>query len=126
MRQSLYLAFRYLSFYRFRSLVLVSAIGLIIFLPIGLEKLITDSEQEMMARAESFPLIIGAKGSSTDLVINAIYFEQQELEPLNLAIGNSLTRPIWAILFLYWPYSKLVIFQLLALVLTTSALETWS
>jgi putative ABC transport system permease protein len=92
MKQSLYLAFRYLSFYRFRSLVLVSAIGLIIFLPIGLEKLITDSEKEMMARAESFPLIIGAKGSSTDLVINAIYFEQQELAPLNLAVGKQLDQ----------------------------------
>lgn len=92
MKQSLYLAIRYLSFYRFRSLVLVSAIGLIIFLPIGLEKLITDSEQEMMARAESFPIIVGAKGSSTDLVINAIYFEQQDLEPLNVEFGKTLNK----------------------------------
>lgn len=92
MKQSLYLAFRYLSFYRFRSIVLVAAIGLIIFLPLGLEKLISDSEQEMMARAESFPLIVGAKGSSTDLVINAIYFEQQALEPLNVEVGKQLDQ----------------------------------
>ena len=92
MKQSLYLAYCYLVFYRFRSLVLVTAIGLIIFLPIGLERLISDSEKEMMARAEAFPLIIGAKGSSTDLVINAIYFQQQEMEQLNLEDGKQLDK----------------------------------
>ena len=55
MKQSIYLAYRYLVFHRFRTLVLVTAIGLIIFLPVGLERLITDSEKEMMARAETFP-----------------------------------------------------------------------
>ena len=92
MKQSLYLAYCYLVFHRFRSLVLVTAIGLIIFLPIGLEKLISDSEKEMMARAEAFPLIIGAKGSSTDLVINAIYFQQQEMEQLNMEVGKQLDK----------------------------------
>ncbi|GAH11953.1 unnamed protein product, partial [marine sediment metagenome] len=84
MRKSLYLAYKYLAFHRFRTLVLITAIGLIIFLPNGLERLITDSEKQMMARAEAFPLIIGAKGSSTDLVINAIYFQQQEMDQLNM------------------------------------------
>ena len=90
MKQSIYLAYRYLIFHRFRTLVLVTAIGLIIFLPVGLERLITDSEKEMMARAETFPLIVGAKGSSTDLVINAIYFQQEDVEPLNMEAGKLL------------------------------------
>lgn len=84
MKQSIYLAFRYLTFYRVRTSILVLAIGLMIFLPIGLQRLITDSEKQMMARAETFPLIVGAKGSSTDLVINAIYFRQQEMEQLTM------------------------------------------
>lgn len=84
MKQSIYLAFRYLTFYRVRTSILVLAIGLMIFLPIGLQRLITDSEKQMMARAETFPLIVGAKGSSTDLVINAIYFIQQEMEQLTM------------------------------------------
>ena len=92
MKQSLYLAYRYLSFHRFRTLVLITAIGLIIFLPIGLERLITDSEKQMMARADSFPLIIGSKGSSTDLVINAIYFQQQEMDHLPFKFAEELNQ----------------------------------
>ncbi len=84
MKQSIYLAFRYLTFYRVRTSILVLAIGLMIFLPIGLQRLITDSEKQMIARAETFPLIVGSKGSSTDLVINAIYFRQQEMEQLTM------------------------------------------
>ncbi len=92
MKQSLYLAYRYLSFHRFRTIVLITAIGLIIFLPIGLERLITDSEKQMMARADSFPLIIGSKGSSTDLVINAIYFQQQEMDHLPFKFAEELNQ----------------------------------
>lgn len=92
MKQSLYLAYRYLAFHRFQTLVLVTSIGLIIFLPIGLERLITDSEKQMMSRAETFPLIVGAKGSSTDLVINAIYFQQQEIEQLTIETGKLLDQ----------------------------------
>lgn len=92
MKQSLYLAYRYLAFHRFQTLLLVISIGLIIFLPIGLERLITDSEKQMMSRAETFPLIVGAKGSSTDLVINAIYFQQQEIEQLTMETGKLLDQ----------------------------------
>jgi putative ABC transport system permease protein len=90
MKQSIYLAFRYLTFHRVRTTILVAAIGLIIFLPVGLQRLITDSEKQMMARAETFPLIVGVKGSSTDLVINAIYFQQQEMEQLTMKTGQVL------------------------------------
>lgn len=90
MKQSFYLAYKYLSFHRFRTLVLIAAVGLIIFLPIGLQRLITESEMQMMTRAEAFPIIIGAKGSSTDLVINAIYFQQQEMDQLNMEAGKIL------------------------------------
>ena len=92
MKQSLYLAYRYLVFHKFRTLVLVTAIGLIIFLPIGLQRLITDSEKQMMSRAEAFPLIVGAKGSSTDLVINALYFQNQEMDQLNMEAGRLLNE----------------------------------
>lgn len=92
MKQSIYLAFRYLAFYRVRTSILVLAIGLMIFLPIGLQRLITDSEKQMMTRAETFPLIVGAKGSSTDLVINAIYFRQQEMEQLTMKSGKILSN----------------------------------
>ncbi len=36
----------------------------------------------MLHRAETTPLIIGAKGSSTDLAINALYFHQEIIDPI--------------------------------------------
>jgi len=90
MQQSFYLAIKYLQFHRIRTLILVGSIGLILYLPAGLQKLISESEIQMMARADATPLIIGAKGNSTDLVINTLYFEQTEIEALNLRTVENL------------------------------------
>ena len=90
MKQSFYLAIKYLQFHRIRTLILVGSIGLILFLPAGLQKLITESEIQMMARADATPLIVGAKGNSTDLVINTLYFEQTEIDALNLRSIDAL------------------------------------
>ena len=90
MKQSFYLAIKYLQFHRIRTLILVGSIGLILFLPAGLKKLITESEIQMMARADATPLIVGAKGNSTDLVINTLYFEQTEIDALNLRTIDAL------------------------------------
>jgi len=84
MKQSLFLAYKYLVYHKFRTLVLIASIGLIIYLPNGLQKLIEESETQMMVRADSTPLIIGAKGSSTDLVINTLYFRQEKIENITL------------------------------------------
>lgn len=92
MKQSFYLAIKYLQFHRIRTLVLVASIGLILYLPNGLQRLISESEIQMMARAEATPLIIGSKGSSTDLVINTLYFEQEEIDPINLKIVDQLNK----------------------------------
>ncbi|TRX70247.1 ABC transporter permease [Carboxylicivirga sp. M1479] len=80
MIQSLYLGLKYLQYHIYRTLILIGSIGLIIYLPLGLRKLISESERQMMARADSTPLIIGSKGNATDLVINSIYLEQSDIE----------------------------------------------
>jgi putative ABC transport system permease protein len=79
-------------FYKIRTLILIFSIGLILFLPIGLQRLITESEEQMLLRADATPLVIGAKGSSTDLVINTLYFEQDEIEPIKLEKVEELSR----------------------------------
>jgi len=84
MKNSFFLAFQYIWFHKVRSLILVASITVIVFIPNGLEKLITESETRMMDRATSTPLIIGEKGSSTDLVINSLYFQDEKLEPLSM------------------------------------------
>ncbi len=90
MRQSFYLAYKYIAFHKTRSMVLIFSIGIIIYLPNGLKKLINESETQMVKRAKSTPLIIGAKGSSTDLVINALYFQQEKTESITMKILNKV------------------------------------
>ena len=92
MKQSFYLAYRYLVYHKIRTSVLIIAIGIIVFLPNGLQKLIVESESRMMSRAESTPLIIGAKGSSTDLVINTLYFQQEKIENISMKIIDQLDQ----------------------------------
>ncbi len=86
MLQSLYLAYKYIRFHKTRSMVLIFSIGIIIYLPNGLKKLISESEIQMVKRAKATPLIIGAKGSSTDLVINTLYFQQEKTENISMEV----------------------------------------
>ena len=84
MRHSLFLAFQYIWYHKTRSLILVASITVIVYIPNGLKKLITESETRMMDRATTTPLIIGEKGSSTDLVINSLYFQDEKLDPVSM------------------------------------------
>jgi len=73
-RDTLYLAWRYLAFNRLKSGILVAAITLIVFVPTGLRVLVQQSARQLTARAEATPLIIGAPGSPTELTLNTLYF----------------------------------------------------
>jgi len=92
MRHSLFLAFHYIWYHKMRSLILVASITVIVYIPNGLEKLITESEIRMMDRATSTPLIIGEKGSSTDLVINSLYFQNEKLDPVSMLEVDELNN----------------------------------
>ncbi|MHC4339225.1 MAG: hypothetical protein ACYSX0_03285 [Planctomycetota bacterium] len=74
MSGSLYLAWRYLASHPFKTAVLVFSITLILFIPSGLRVLVSQSERQLTARAEATPLLIGAKGSPLELVLNSLYF----------------------------------------------------
>lgn len=74
MRGSLYLALRYLAFHRVKTAVLIFSIALIFFVPAALQVLVDRTEQRMTTRAESTPLLVGARGSPVELVLNSLYF----------------------------------------------------
>ena len=74
MIDSLYIAWKYISYNKIKTAVLVACITLISFLPLALQLLLDESERQLMSRADSTPLVIGAKGSSLDLVMNTLYF----------------------------------------------------
>ena len=82
MKQTLYLAWRYLAYHRFKTAILVTSITLIVYLPIGLRVLVDQSARQLTARAVATPLLIGAKGSPLELVLNTLYFRSDFPDPL--------------------------------------------
>ncbi len=71
MSGSLYLAWRYLVFHRWKTSILVLSIALIAYIPAGLNVLVEESARGLMARAESTPLVVGGRGSPLELVLSS-------------------------------------------------------
>jgi putative ABC transport system permease protein len=102
MIDSLYIAWKYVGFNKMRTATLVACITLISFLPASLQLLLDESERQLMSRAVATPLVIGAKGSSLDLVMSTLYFgdEVPERIPMEAAdrvwdTGLALPIPIY-------------------------------
>jgi putative ABC transport system permease protein len=96
---SLYLAWCYLRLHPTKTLILVATIATISFLPVGLNVLVAKSGEELMARAEATPLLIGAKGSALELVLSALYFESDPAPPaphseVDRILDTGLAEPI--------------------------------
>jgi len=81
---SLYLAWQYIRFNKFKTIILVASITLIAVLPLTLEILLAESERQLLVRAESTPLLVGAKGSALDLVMNSLYFDDEVPELITM------------------------------------------
>jgi putative ABC transport system permease protein len=82
---SFYIAWRYVTFNKVRTLTLIACVTLIAVLPLTLELLLTESERQLLSRAESTPLLLGSKGSALDLVMNALYFDDEVPELVSMA-----------------------------------------
>jgi len=79
MNDILYMAWRYVRFHWGKTVLLVSVISLVLFLPAGLNVVVEQGAEMLTARAESTPLLIGAKGSAVDLTLSALYFRPPNL-----------------------------------------------
>ena len=73
-KNSLHIAYQYLKYHKIRTVILIVALSIIIFVPFLLDMVVQESQSRLNARAESTPLILGEKGSSLDLAINSLYF----------------------------------------------------
>ena len=82
MNHVLFLAWHYLKYYWIKTLILVVSISLIIFIPFGLREIVDQASEMLTARAESTPLLIGAKGSALDLTLSSLYFRSPNFDPL--------------------------------------------
>ncbi len=86
MRHSFYLAARYLLHYRLRSAIVIACVVLVSVLPLALQKVLAESERQLMARADATPLLMGSRGSALDLVLGAVYFGGQAPDPIPMAL----------------------------------------
>ena len=78
MKGALFLGWRYLAHHRFKTAVLLASVTLMMFLPAATRLLVADSAQALTARADDTPLLIGARGSQLELVLNALYFHAEQ------------------------------------------------
>jgi len=85
MRDALWLAFRYAVYYRVRSIILMVCISIALFLPLAVHVLVDYYNRIMIDRADRTPVVIGAKGSAYDLVLNTLYFKGRIEDRMTMA-----------------------------------------
>jgi putative ABC transport system permease protein len=74
MTGTFYLAWRYLTYHRYKTGILIASITLILYLPVGLRVLADQSSRQLTSRAEATPLLVGGLGSRLELVLSSLYF----------------------------------------------------
>ena len=83
---------QYLSFHKVKTTILVLSVSLILYLPTGLRVVVEQSAESLTSRAEATPLIVGAKGSPLELVLNSLYFDSEVPEALSYAEFTRISR----------------------------------
>ena len=91
MRRILLLTWRYVAFNKIKSGIMVVCLSITLFLPIAVQVMIDHYEDDLMARAESTPLIVGAKGNRYDLVLKSLYFTAENPESISMAEVNAVS-----------------------------------
>ena len=84
------LALAYLRHHWGRTLVLVLTTALVLVVPTVTRTLLDGTEAALTARAEATPLLLGARGSRTDLVMAAAYFSDDAPEPTTMATADAV------------------------------------
>jgi putative ABC transport system permease protein len=90
MKDSIYLAWRYLRHHRAKTLLLVLSLSVFLGLPLLMRAMSHATQRSLLDRAEATPLVLGKKGSSLDLVVEALYFQLKGTEPITDADVEAL------------------------------------
>jgi len=70
----------------------VLSVSLILYLPTGLRVVVEQSAESLTSRAEATPLIVGAKGSPLELVLNSLYFDSEVPEAMSYVEFTRISR----------------------------------
>ena len=91
MRRILLLTWRYVAFNKIKSVIMVVCLTITLFLPMAVHVMIDHYEDDLMVRAESTPLIVGAKGNRYDLVLKSLYFTAENPESITMSEVNAVS-----------------------------------
>lgn len=80
----LILTWRHMAFNKAKTAIMVICLTVTFFLPIAVNTLIHHYEADMMARARSTPLIVGAKGNRYDLALKSLYFTTESPDAITM------------------------------------------
>ncbi|MEM7453877.1 MAG: ABC transporter permease [Planctomycetota bacterium] len=78
MRGPLLLAWKYVTYNRTKTFILVACIFLTVLLPVAVKILLDKFESQIVSRADTTPAVIGARGSDLDLALSALYFKRTD------------------------------------------------
>lgn len=90
MSGAVYLAAQYLRFHAGRTAVLIAVVALILAVPAVVHLLLGASERQLTARAAATPLLVGARGSTLDLVMNGLYFTADRPPVTSIAASDEV------------------------------------
>lgn len=83
MNDLLYLSGQYIRHHKLKLSVLTFAITLVSWLPIAIQSIVDQTASQLLNRAETTPMVIGAKGSPLELSLGSLYLSTQTPATLN-------------------------------------------
>ena len=77
-----YLSLQYARHHRAKLAVLTAAITLVCWLPLAIQSVVSQTAEQLLARAAQTPLVIGAPGSPLELSLGSLYFKSRSATTL--------------------------------------------
>ncbi len=74
------------------AVLLATSLGIAFGLPGAIRAVVSAFEQDLTARADAAPLVLGSSGSRSDLVLHALYFQNEPPGEIRLSDKKSLDR----------------------------------
>jgi putative ABC transport system permease protein len=102
MNDLLYLSVQYIRHHKAKLLVLTFAIALVSWLPLAMQSIVDQTASQLMDRADTTPLVIGAQGSPLELSLGSLYFQTKTPNTLSYeelarveSTGYALAIPLY-------------------------------
>jgi len=92
MRNNIFLAANYLWFHKWRTVVIVVALSLILLIPVLIEVMLLTTKNNVEQRSRSTPLLLGSEGSPLDLTLTSLYFTGNKLRDIPIATLKKIEK----------------------------------